>query len=84
MLRQAQSKPILNDIRAYLEREHPQVLPKRPKGRAIAYALSYWKALIRYAEDGDAEIGNNGAEHSLRETAVGHKNWRFYGSDNAG
>ena len=60
-LRQAQSKPILNDIRAYLEREQPQVLPKSPEGQAIAYTLSNWKALTRYAEDGDLEIDNNGA-----------------------
>ena len=84
MLRQAQSKPILDDIRAYLEREQPQVLPKRPERRAIAYTLSNWKALIRYAEDGDVEIDNNGAERSLRGIAVGRKNWMFYGSDNGG
>ena len=32
-LRQEKSKPILDDIRAYLEREQPQVLPKSPEGR---------------------------------------------------
>ena len=83
-LRQAQSKPILNDIRAYLEREQPQVLPKSPEGQAITYTLSNWKALIRYCDDGDLEIDNNGAERSLRGIAVGRKNWMFYGSDNGG
>jgi len=83
-LRQAQAKPILDDIRAYLEREQPQVLPKSPEGQAIAYTLSNWKALTRYAEDGDLEIDNNGAERSLRGIAVGRKNWMFYGSDNGG
>jgi transposase len=83
-LRQAQAKPLLNDIRAYLEREQPQVLPKSPEGQAIAYTLSNWKALIRYCDDGDLEIDNNGAERSLRGIAVGRKNWMFYGSDNGG
>lgn len=32
--------PILEDIRAYLDREQPQVLPKSPEGEAIAYTLS--------------------------------------------
>ncbi len=50
-LRQAKSKPILDDIRAYLEREQPQVLPKSPEGEAIAYTLSNWKALTRYCDD---------------------------------
>ncbi len=83
-LRQENSKPILHDIHAYLEGEQPQVLPKSPEGEAIAYTLSNWKALIRYCDDGDLEIDNNGAERSLRGIAVGRRNWTFYGSDNGG
>jgi len=83
-LRQEKAQPILNDLRAYLEREQPQVLPKSPEGQAIAYTLSNGKALARYCEDGDLEIDNNGAERSLRGVAVGRKNWMFYGSDNGG
>lgn len=83
-LRQAKSRPILDDIHAYLEREQPQVLPKSPQGQAIACALSNWKALVRYCEDGDLEIDNNGAERSLRGVAVGRKNWMFLGSDQGG
>jgi transposase len=83
-LRQAKSKPILEDIHAYLEREQLQVLPKSPEGQAIAYTLSNWKALTRYCEDGDLEIDNNGAERSLRGIAVGRRNWTFLGSDNGG
>ena len=83
-LRLEKSKPILDDIRVYLERERPQVLPKSPEGEAIAYTLSNWKALARYLDDGDLAIDNNGAERSLRTVAVGRKNWMFYGSDNGG
>ena len=57
VLRQKKSQPILDDIHAYLVREQPQVLPKSPEGEAIAYTLSNWKALTRYCEDGDLEIG---------------------------
>ena len=60
------------------------MLPKSPEGQAIAYALSNWQALVRYSEDGDLEIDNNGAERSLRGVAVGRKNWLFFGSDNGG
>ena len=83
-LRQKKSKPILEDIHAYLVREQPHVLPKSPEGEAIAYTLSNWKALTRYCDDGDLEIDNNGAERSLRGVAVGRKNWMFLGSDNGG
>jgi len=34
-LRQAKSLPILADIKAYLEREQPAVLPKSPDGEAF-------------------------------------------------
>jgi transposase len=83
-LRQAKSRPILEDIKTYLEAERPKVLPKSPEGQAIAYTLSNWAALVRYSEDGDLEIDNNGAERSLRGVAVGRKNWMFYGSDTGG
>ena len=83
-LRQARSLPILADMKGYLERERPQVLPKSPIGQAIGYTLSNWGALVRYCQDGDLEIDNNGAERSLRGVAVGRRNWTFFGSDNGG
>lgn len=82
--RQEKSLPVLSDIEAYLRREQPHVLPKSPIADAIGYALNNWPALLRYCEDGDLEIDNNGAERSLRGIAVGRKNWMFYGSDNGG
>jgi transposase len=72
------------NIKAYLEREQLNVLPKSPEGRAIAYTLLNWKALRCYCEDGDLAIDNNGAERSLRGIAVGRRNWMFYESDNGG
>jgi len=83
-LRQEKSLPILADIEAYLRREQSHVLPKSPIAEAIGYALNNWSALLRYCEDGDLEIDNNGAERSLRGIAVGRRNWMFYGSDNGG
>ncbi len=83
-LRRTRSQPMLDDMKAYLERERGQVLPKSPIGQAMAYTLSNWEALVRYAKDGDLEIDNNGAERSLRGVAVGRRNWTFFGSDNGG
>ena len=69
-LRQARAVPILQDIKTYLEREQRAVLPKSPEGMAISYTLSNWDALVRYCEDGDLEIDNNGAERSLRGLGI--------------
>ncbi|MHC4055820.1 IS66 family transposase, partial [Bradyrhizobium sp. 25ACV] len=51
---------------------------------AIRYALTRWSALSRYVEDGGLEIDNNAAERSLRDIAVGRKNWLFAGSNQGG
>jgi transposase len=83
-LRQERSRPLLDDLKAYLERERPRVLPKSPIAQAIAYTLTNWDALVRYSENGDLEIDNNRAERSLRGIAVGRRNWTFFGSDNGG
>lgn len=83
-LRQQKSLAILTDIEAYLKREQTSVLPKSPIAEAIGYALGNWAALVRYCEDGDLEIDNNGAERSLRGVAIGRRNWMFFGSDRGG
>lgn len=83
-LRREKSVPILADMEKYLIHEKTNVLPKSPIGDAITYALGNWPALVRYCEDGDLEIDNNGAERSLRGIAVGRKNWMFFGSDRGG
>jgi transposase len=51
---------------------------------AIRYALSRWRALVRYCDDGHLEIDNNAAERALRAVAVGRKNYLFAGSDRGG
>ncbi|MGA2204751.1 MAG: transposase [Terriglobales bacterium] len=84
VLRQARSLPILEGIKAYMEAERPNVLPKSPEGQAIAYTLSNWDALVRYCVNGDLAMDNNGAERSLRGVVVGRKNWMFYGRDRGG
>lgn len=83
-LRQSKSRPILEDIKSYLQTERPKLLPKSPIAAAIDYTLSNWEALLRYTEDGDLQIDNNAAERRLRPIVVGRGNWLFYGSDKGG
>jgi hypothetical protein len=51
---------------------------------AIRYALSHWRGLTRYLDDGLLEIDNNSAERALRCVALGRKNYLFAGSDSGG
>jgi hypothetical protein len=38
----------------------------------------------RFLEHGEVEIDNNKVENSIRPTAVGKRNWLFFGSEEAG
>ncbi len=58
--------------------------PKSETAAAIRYALSRWRALVRYVDDGLLEIDNNAAERALRCVALGRKNYLFAGADSGG
>jgi hypothetical protein len=83
-LRLQKSKPILEAVRAWLERQQPEVLPKSPIGEAISYALNHWGALIRPLEAGFLEIDNGASERALKPVAISRKNWLFAGNDDGG
>ena len=58
--------------------------PTSETAGAIRYALSRWRALTRYTDDGLLEIDNSAAERALRAVALGRKNYLFAGSDCGG
>jgi transposase len=53
-------------------------------GKAISYALGQWESLEIYLRDAQIEIDNNLVENAIRPTALGKKNWLFFGDANAG
>ncbi len=81
-LRQRESVPILNEMKAWLDTKALQVLPKSALGKAIGYMLGRWKYLKRYVDDGRFEIDNNLIENAIRPVALGRKNYLFAGSHN--
>ena len=83
-LRVQQARPLLEELRAWLELAETQALPKSPLGKAIGYAQNQWPALNRYVEDGRLAISNNAAERALRPFAVGRKNWLFFQREGGG
>jgi hypothetical protein len=83
-LRQAQSQPLLDALRQWLEATLSKLSRKSDATAAIRYALSRWDALTRFLDDGHIEIDNNAAERSLRGVALGRKNYLFAGSDAGG
>jgi len=82
--RQEKAVPRLGRIKAWLEEQQGQVLPKSPRREAIGYCLGHWAALTEYVKDGDLAIGNHAAENAIRPIVLGRKNWLFAGSDKGG
>jgi len=76
-LRQQHSVPVLAVLKAWLDKQAAQVLPKSLLGEAITYARNQWIYLIRYADDGNAPIDNNAVERDIRPFTTGRKNWMF-------
>lgn len=83
-VRQARAKPLLDDLRHWMEKTLASLSAKSETAAAIRYALSRWRALTRYVDNGLLEIDNNAAERSLRPVVMGRKNYLFLGSDSGG
>lgn len=84
--RGSHSRMIVERLGALLlrwQKEHV-FLPQSLMGKAVAYTLTLWPHLQNYLEDGRVEIDNNLVENAIRPTAVGKKNWLFFGEAGAG
>ena len=83
-LRQSRSKPIFDDLEAWLHAQLPKLSGKSPLAQAIRYALGRMKKMRGYLENGFLELDNNSAERSIRCVALGRKNYLFVGSKGGG
>ena len=77
LARQSASMPVLAELRAWLEKALPAVVPKSALGMALSYMQSYWDKLVRYTEAGDLPIDNNRCENAIRPFVIGRKAWLF-------
>lgn len=75
--RQQQAKPVLEELRAWLDKTLHSTLPKGLLGKALCYLDKNWDKLTVYIEDGRLNIDNNPAENAIRPFVVGRKNWLF-------
>lgn len=80
-LRLEKSAPILDEIRAWAQKQLSLEPPGSEYRRACNYLLKHEAALHRFLEDGALPLDNNEAERALRSVAQGRKSWLFAGSD---
>ena len=78
--RQKHARPVLDEMRTWLDEALPLVSPSSATGKALSYLHNEWSHLIRYLDDGRLEIDNNAAENAIRPFVLGRKNWLFSAS----
>jgi transposase len=83
-MRAWQSQPVLNRLHRAMVLTRRKTLPQGLLGQAIDYTLKRWTALNQFITDGTLEIDNNLIENSIRPTALGKKNFLFFGHPDAG
>ena len=76
-VRQAESVPVLNKLRAWLDDTHAKILPSGKLGKALGYLNNQWEALTRFCDDGRYGIDTNPIENAIRPFCLGRKNWLF-------
>ena len=83
-LRQAEAKPIFDDLEEWLHAQLPKISGKSPLAKAIRYALGRMPKARPYFGNGFLQLDNNTAERAVKPVAIGRKNWMFAGSQGGG
>ena len=82
--RQAESRPLILDLRAWFELQMTRLAARGPTADAIRYALNHWDGLVRFLEDGRIDLDTNTVERAIRPVVLSRKNALFAGSDEGG
>jgi len=83
-VRQAEAKPIFDDLETWLHAQLPRLSGKTPLAQAIRYALGRMPKARPYLSNGHLSLDNNSAERAVKPVAIGRKNWIFAGSEGGG
>ena len=84
ILRQDQSKPVVDDLQVWLDHQLTKVSGRSRIAEAIRYTLKLWSGLTGFLDDGRVEIDTNVVERTIRPIALNRKNALFAGSDQGG
>lgn len=79
--RQAQSRPLIDDLHAWLGEQRLKLSRSASVAKPVDYMLRRWDGFATVLDDGRACLSNNAAVRALRGFALGRKAWLFAGSD---
>lgn len=83
-IRRAQSRPLVDQMKRWLDQELARIPSRGRLAEAVRYALMRWDSLCRFLNDGRIELDTNPVERAIRPVALGRKNHLFAGSDGGG
>ena len=75
--RQNDARPVMDKMKAWLEKQAPKIAPKSKLGEAIRYMQNQWVYLERYLDSGLVDIDNNASERAIKPFVMGRKGWLF-------
>lgn len=81
IIRQAETRPLMEELKSWLEKSLQTLSGHADTAKAIRYGLSHWNELMQFIDDGRIEINSNAVERSMRPVALTRKNALFAGSD---
>jgi transposase len=81
LVRDRESRPIIDDLKPWLEKQYGRLSAKNKLAEAIAYALNRWDGFTLFLDDGRIELDTNVLERAIRPIALTRKNALFAGSD---
>ena len=71
------SKPLLDEMREWLDGSLGTAPPQSLTGKALTYLNNQWPKLVRVLEDGRLPLDTNDVENAIRPFVVGRKAWLF-------
>jgi transposase len=83
-VRQARSRPLVEDLFAWLSAQLARLPGSSPTAEAIRYALNHREGLVRFLEDGRIELDTNTVERAIRPICLSRKNALFASGDDGG
>jgi transposase len=83
-VRQTQTKPLIDDLKTWLNERLKEIPGRLPTAGVIRYVQNHWDGLTRFLDDGHLELDTNSVERAMRPIALNRKNALFAGGDEGG
>lgn len=76
-IRQAKSRPIIDELKKWANETAPTLPPKTLSGKAVRYMMERWEKLILFLDHPILRLDTNPIEGYIRPFVIGRNNWLF-------